>query len=355
MVEFNRNQLCYNTIKGGIIFPLILMLSLSTTAQKESYNWMFGSRAGITFNTTTPSALTSSQMDVIAGCATISDSAGNLLFYTNGVEVWNKNNIRMPNGYGLKGDPVRSTQSAIIIPKPSSKDIYYIFTVDASFHDPGDPPAGLNYSIVDLTANNGLGDVIQKNTSLNPYAFEKITACIHKNNNDIWVVSRQFFNAKYVAYLVTSSGVSSVAVESPSLIYYALNEWVKGYLRFDPSGKMLIDVGAYDDNELSYFDYSTGIIQPIFKFFVPLQSYGTEFSPESKFLYITGLNSTINQILQYDLSNLDPVVFKNSYRIISNFEGGAIQGAPDGKLYVAREDTDWLGVINQPSLYDTSC
>jgi len=355
MIIFDCNSFCKNSIKGEILFPLILLISLCTSAQKESYNWMFGSKAGITFNASPPSGLLTSQMDVIAGCATISDSAGNLLFYTNGIDVWNRNNIRMPNGYGLKGDPVRSTQSAIIIPKPASKEIYYIFTVDASYHDPGDPPDGLNYSIIDLTANNGLGDVIQKNISLNPYAFEKLTACIHKNNTDVWVVSREFYDAKYVAYLVTSSGVSSVAVESPSLIYYGINEWVKGYLRFNPAGNLLIDVGAFDDNELSHFDYSTGFIQPIFKFYVPLQSYGTEFSPDSKYLYITGLSSTTNKILQYDLTNLDPIIFKNSYRIISAYEGGAIQSAPDGKLYVAREDIGWLGVINRPSQFDTNC
>ncbi|MBK7029534.1 MAG: hypothetical protein IPH45_10105 [Bacteroidales bacterium] len=202
--------------------------------KKKANNWYFGSKAGISFNSGQPMAIATSQMDVIAGCATISDSTGNLLFYTNGVDVWNKNNLKMPNGFGLKGDPVRSTQSSVIVPKPGSHSMYYIFTVDASYHDPGQPPAGLNYSVVDMLSDNGNGDVIQKNRLLNPNAFEKLTAVVHSNNHDIWLISRVFGDSKYVSYLVTSSGITTTPIESQSLVYFAYNEWGKGYLRVSP-------------------------------------------------------------------------------------------------------------------------
>ncbi|MHA1342163.1 MAG: hypothetical protein ACTSO2_19505, partial [Promethearchaeota archaeon] len=74
------------------------------------------------------------------GCATISDKFGHLLFYTDGITVWNKNHRVMKNGEGLFGH-VSSTQSAIIIPNPGKKNQYYIFTVDAE-----DSSNGLNYS-----------------------------------------------------------------------------------------------------------------------------------------------------------------------------------------------------------------
>ena len=87
--------------------------------------------AGLNFATTPPTALTNSAMNAFEGCATISDTAGNLLFYTNGNMVWNKNHNTMPSGNSLNGDGA-ATQTAIIVPAPQNLNKYYIFTVDTN-------------------------------------------------------------------------------------------------------------------------------------------------------------------------------------------------------------------------------
>ena len=131
-------------------------------AQKEANIWYFGEYAGIDFNTGTPVALTNSAMSQGEGCASISDSAGNLLFYTNGIKVWDKNHLEMPNGNNLLGHN-SSTQSAIIVKKPRSSILYYIFTTDAAHNNLQN---GFNYSIVDMSEQNGNGDVVSKNNRL---------------------------------------------------------------------------------------------------------------------------------------------------------------------------------------------
>ena len=68
--------------------------------------------------------------------------------------VYNKNHTVMPNGTGLLGH-ASSTQSAIIVKKPQSNTIYYIFTVDG-FSGAG---GGFHYSEVDLTLQGSLGDI----------------------------------------------------------------------------------------------------------------------------------------------------------------------------------------------------
>ena len=78
------------------------------------YNWYFGNRAGVNFSSGAPVALTNGQIVTTEGCATISDATGNLLFYTDGVSVWNRNHAVMANGAGLFGH-ASSTQSAIIV------------------------------------------------------------------------------------------------------------------------------------------------------------------------------------------------------------------------------------------------
>ena len=104
----------------------ILACTLISYAQKQANIWYFGSNAGLDFNNGNPTALTDGSMFTQEGCASIADENGNLLFYTDGLKAWNKNHQSMPNGTGLLGN-YSSTQSAIIVPKPNSNKIYYIF------------------------------------------------------------------------------------------------------------------------------------------------------------------------------------------------------------------------------------
>lgn len=102
-----------------------------TTAQKENNIWYFGNESGINFNTTPPTVLTDGKMNAYEGCASVCDDTGKLLFYTDGSYVWNKNHLLMPNGKQLDGGN-SSSQSVIIVKKPGSSFIYYIFTTAQS-------------------------------------------------------------------------------------------------------------------------------------------------------------------------------------------------------------------------------
>jgi hypothetical protein len=73
-------------------------------AQKETYNWYFGRYAGLNFNGKTVKSLTNGKLNTIEGCTAISSNSGMLLFYTDGITIWNKNHEIMQNGAGLKGD-----------------------------------------------------------------------------------------------------------------------------------------------------------------------------------------------------------------------------------------------------------
>ena len=74
-----------------IISSVFFSNNIAQTIQcKETYNWIFGSYAGVTFmgsSQPTPSVITGSAMNMAEGCASISDESGNLLFYTNGINV----------------------------------------------------------------------------------------------------------------------------------------------------------------------------------------------------------------------------------------------------------------------------
>ena len=129
-------------IKNLVLIFILILFSVSTFAQKEGAIWYFGYGAGLDFTSHYPKPLTDGQLETREGVATISDSKGNLLLYTDGTSVWNKLHQVMDNGTGLFGN-VSSTQSSMVVPKPGSPSIYYIFTVD-EVGSPASPGRGLH-------------------------------------------------------------------------------------------------------------------------------------------------------------------------------------------------------------------
>ncbi len=88
----------------------LLVASLNCVGQGQSWYWYFGYGAGVNFpNGGAPVAVTNGMTNVLEGVATISDAAGNLLFYTDGSTVWNKLHAVMCNGTGLLGKRILYT------------------------------------------------------------------------------------------------------------------------------------------------------------------------------------------------------------------------------------------------------
>ena len=202
--------------------------STVNSSGQEGNIWYFGQNAGLDFNSGAPVALTDGQLNTLEGCATISDQNGALLFYTDGMTVYDRNHGIMPNGTGLVGNN-SSTQSSIIVGKPMSVDIYYIFTIDGTTGG----GIGLHFSEVDMTLNGGLGDVNSiKNVMLFPYGCEKVTAVKHQNGTDFWIVSRLENSNEYHSYLLSSSGVNTTPVVTNIGPVY--NQTI-GYLKCSPN------------------------------------------------------------------------------------------------------------------------
>lgn len=190
------------------ILPMLLLANFGY-AQKEANIWYFGDGFGCDFNAAPPIALTNGKIHKHGGGASIADSAGNLLFYTDGETVWNKYHDTMPNGTGLFG--TASMQPALIVKVPKDKNRYYIFTSSAS--NSGVKNMGIYYSLVDISANNGQGAVIIKNIRLQNTSSERLAATFHRNNEDIWMAtvsddwSIKNPKSEMYFYLITKSGL----------------------------------------------------------------------------------------------------------------------------------------------------
>lgn len=319
--------------KYNALLAFLLLSMVQAHAQKENYNWYFGKNAGISFNTIPPTVLTDGKLVTNEGCATISDINGNLLFYTDGRIIYNRNHDIMPNGSGLNGHS-SSTQSCIVVPKPGSLHLYYIFTVDALESNTNH---GLCYTVVNMKLDNGLGDVVtsEKNVGLLQSIKEKIIATPHQNRTDYWVLTYDLQAMQYKVFLFTPQNIKLHKTYSPGINRPSYN---LGYLKCSPDGKFLANAFYSSDMlDLLSFDNSTGEILHL-KSFEQGVAYGTEFSPNSKFLYCSGTYT-----YQYNLQNYDTA------RVGGYSSLGALQLAPDGKIYRAKITTDYLDIITNPN------
>ncbi len=351
-----------------LFFILICFFLIHANAQKEANNWFFGENAGLSFDSGSPVAVSGGALFTEEGCTSISDSNGVLLFYTNGVYVYNKSHMQMPNGFGLHGDQ-SSTQSAIIVPKPGSSDIFYIFTV---MHHNG-TGEGLQYSTVNMTLEGGLGDVVptEKNIQILLNTAEKVTAVKSESDNSVLVIT--FKANSFYVYKITASGVNLDAIKvSPGDVNVSD---ARGYLKAAPDATKIAIAHQADGLFVLYdFDSTSGIVSnPLVLPLVGTENkpYGVEFSANSQLLYVlasndNGLNPDPNEhtasIYQFDLSLSTPAEIIASRTVIDerNQYRGALQLGPDFKIYRSQSATyysgsPYLGVIHNPEISGTGC
>ncbi len=339
----------------GLLIPLLI------AAQKEANIWYFGENAGLNFSTGTPIPLLNSAMNKDEGCSSISDSSGNLLFYTDGMRVWNKNHQQMPNGSGLEGHE-SSTQSALIVKKPGAAAMYHIFTTDAFFY-----ANGLRYSVVDMSLLGGLGNVTTKNTLLHTPSTEKLTAVKHANGHDIWVIGHGCNSNVFHAYLVTSSGVSAPVNSNAGAVHTGGGSLgtqnAIGCMKVSPNGaKLALAVFSMSLVELFDFNTATGIVSSTVSFpQVYSNVYGIEFSPDNSRLYFTSDTT----VYQADLSAGSAAAIVNSTQAVGNINWGpmgpgtnylgAMQLGPDGRIYGTSFFSEYLFVIQNPNAPGIEC
>ncbi|MDP1744912.1 MAG: hypothetical protein Q8L90_05005, partial [Bacteroidota bacterium] len=202
------------------------------------------------------------------GTACISDSSGNLLFYTGGETIWNKNHSPMPNGSGLMGG-TSSTQSSIIIPLPNSDSIFYVFTSDEFQSYTSGPENGYRYTVVDMCLSNGTGDVLpsQKNILLLDSATEKLSACQDALGTGYWVMGHKMFSDEFHAWHLTAGGITNTVITNIGTLVgwdFLHSSWVyspaQGQMKFNSSGTKLALAINSDPAVLDLldFDASTG-------------------------------------------------------------------------------------------------
>ena len=316
------------------------------------HTWYFGFHAGLDFFDDIPETYSDGKTEYLEGGSSICDINGNLLFYTDGNTVWDRRHKVMPNGTGLFANP-SSTQSAVIVPKPGSSTLYYIFTTD--WYSGAN---GLCYSIVDMTLNSGWGNITVKNTELSGIASEKLTAIRHPNGTDYQIFSHEFGD-RILVYNLTSTGVSLLKSQQAGA---SLGN-PAGQMKVSPKVDKIVCANIENSLQIFNYNYNTGTSTLLAsKSGTDEKYYGAEFSPSGRFLYVSAYTSpvTVNRVIQFDLNaGSESDILASETEIFSENTAdfsfyGSLQIAPNGIIYLSRTGST-LAAIEKPDLKGTDC
>lgn len=321
------------------------------------HQWHFGDNWTLDFSSGSPVVGQSTSINTQEGCASLADGAGNLLFYTDGVTVYQRNNSIMPNGAGLLGDNL-STMSAIITPVIGNRNQYYIFTVDGTTTSPNNGPGGrfdgLHYSVVDMSLNGGFGQVIQKNIPLADSTTEKVIALKGANDREYWIVTQLWNKSRYLSFKVDCSGIQTIPVSSFSGLPVS-GTISYGFMKPSHDGNRIASVvtdtaffGLPERVEVLDFNRLTGQLsnpQPVTG--TGSAYYGLEWSPDNQTLYVGDI--TNQEIKSYDMTAGN---IPATQQIVHDYglfgiDVGALQLGPNNKIYIKRFDR--IDVINNPN------
>lgn len=346
-------------LKRCILLLLVCGIVNIAFGQGQAGVWYFGENAGLNFNVDPSAPLTNGSLDTEEGCSTVCNSQGDLLFYTDGITVYNKNHAVMANGDNLDGN-VSATQSCIIVQQPGSTVLYYLFTVDAHQNALRN---GLRYSIVDMSMNGGLGAVTTKNTIVNGNEVcEKVTAVKHANGTDFWILTHLWNSNDFYAYLLSATGVSAAVISSAGVVHNSDRRSAIGYMKTSPTGnKLAVAIYTLDLIEVFDFNTATGAVSNPIQINNYTTPYGLEFSPSGNLLYVSLYSP--GEMYQFDISSNNQASINASSQLIGSGSWfyGALQLAPDDKIYMAKTNATGttgslnLDVINNPDVAGVGC
>ena len=306
--------------------------------------------------------------------ANICDEAGNLLYYTNGIYITDKNGDTLQNGAGINpcpytdawtGNGLNIPQAALFIPKPGDSHHYYLF------HFSNDTlgetrPGTMYYSLIDKDANGGLGSVVSRNNPILQNVILReggMTACKHANGRDYWLIMGASDTNMFYKFLITPDsilGPYTQNIGNSFLLPYDL-----AYNKFSQDGSkfvattyealvLLMDFdrcsGLFSNPQTIYNEASTNPAQLSLS-----GAGGVDFSPNNRFLYVSA-NINLNQ---YDLhaSNIQDSVELYRADTSDYSQIGFVQLAPNGKLYGCTWNGGYyfLHKINYPDQLGTAC
>ncbi len=339
-----------STLRKMMRFPYVIVAILAYSLlgpppSRAQYDmvWAFGFHAGLDFRTSPPGSFVT-EIRTAEAAASVCNRSGNLLFYSDGSKVWNKNHKLMPNGADLTGfgnDFVTgtTTQGIVIVPAPGDSNLYYLFSIGGT----ETRGSGLMwYSMVDMRLNNGLGDIVPGKKAIGmDYGLTEKMVAVSGTDCNVWLLVVPHRGEQFKAYRIGLDGLDTIPVVSR--IEKLSPMAIVGSMDVSPNGKkVFLDTRLYDFNP----DEGT-VSNPIT---LPGQScYAVCFSPDNSKLY-----RAERVMEQFDISSNDSAtIVRSRYRIADAVVN--MRRSPDHKLYLNMNASSRMAIVHQPDAPGLSC
>lgn len=338
-----------------VLWVLVSQFKLSAQPLTGT-NWYFGnSSRGLQFSrgTSQPVVLTNQAIPFgTGGSAVASDpGSGNLLFYSDGISIFDACHQRMPNGSGLSGTGA-ANQPVAICKVPGQTSRYFVFTNSASFTTGGT----IQFSVVNLALFGNavfpapaLGDVETKNTAV-PGLTNRSEGMIvigHANGEDFWLVTHQNGSRNYSVTLINAASFTGGTFTTTSFNGFGVPTTVANFAFHETTRRLA--VAAQDsrtDAIILNFNNTTGVLsfdRTIFNSGITTTTsqsiYDMEWSATGRFLYVSrhGEPGIDAAVFQYDYANtnvtLAPVL------PTAPFRSYGLQMALDSSIYHLYQST----------------
>jgi hypothetical protein len=372
------------------LFLILIFSPCLVTAQKYDYIWIIGDSnqkadtthggAIIDFNQLPAFAKYHyREMNMFLCNVSIADTAGNLQFYSNGCDIAGANDTILPNGDNINPGQLHyidcvqnmrgyasNHQSAVILPLPDKQGIYYLFHESQSivYNPTVITTDKLLYSVVDMNANNGKGQVVEKNALVmfDSLAYGEMNAVKHANGVDWWIITPQESSNQFYIFLFTKDGIADTLTQTIGNIPPPEKEGY-GQTTFSADGSKMIRFYPHEAIGLYHFDRSTGLFTDFDTIHIDFGNFisfdgGCAVSPNGRFLYITALTKAY----QFDLLASD---ISSTQTTIATWDGFVdpiaisfwrCQLGPDCKIYIiGGGDTRYYHIIHNPDELGLAC
>jgi hypothetical protein len=372
----------------NILFALLLLPQILYT-QKHDYFWVSGddnnlittSHGGITidFNQLPTLAYYNfRELNLFTTNSSICDTAGNLLFYTNGCAIAGADDEILENGDeinpgsshnlwcdqyndGYAGGP----QNSLILPLLETTGFYYLFHKSFTiYYNPFDVISDkLMYTVIDMNQNNGKGKVLLKNQLImdGVLAYGELIATKSANGKDWWLITPKRNSNTFYIFKFTKNGIVDTFQQTIGILPAPAGEGY-GQIVFSPDGSKIYRTNPFSPIMVYTFDREAGVITQFDTISydygsTPLGEIGCAVSPNGRFLY---LGARLN-LYQLDLQAPD---ISASQTLVAAWDGYAnpiptlfwqLQLGPDCKIYGQAGDTRFFHVIHNPDEPALSC
>ncbi|MFN0215900.1 MAG: PKD domain-containing protein [Saprospiraceae bacterium] len=392
-------------------FSLLLFVGFQPVkAQKHDYMWPLGLRPEISefrFFYDFESSDIIVRSDTICNAKFSSaycDADGNILVFSNGLSIFDRNGSILENGGGLNptvtewqtASSYPGGQSGFFLAKPDDPNIVYFISLDFGLHPAQKWPyiyVGQNLMIatIDVTANNGAGKVTEKNKILLTGTLMSPNACRHANGRDWWIMVSDADENRHYRVLLTPEGFSAPDTQhigtKPNPIPYEggnKSNQIAGNC-FSPHGKYYADINDNLGFSIYQFNRCSGLLSDERRVEYPPPTHpyyhqnesgsGAVFSQNDSFFYKTTRYSvgsfpaaplgTIPYLLQFELSSSDlastvdtiNIIDSSDYHLPFNITWDKFLGAelgPDGRIYIVHSGLGYC-TVQYPNVRGKDC